>query len=79
MTPEQNIKFIESIRKGDQISFYTNCNSDRKLKKGVVNHNEGLGFFVEENNKKYELRKMIDVQFLTNKNNPQDERRRAIQ
>ena len=49
------------IKQGDTIEFYTCCNADRKLLKGIVEYKDQLGFITIVGGAQYELRKLIDI------------------
>ena len=52
---------IENIKQGDTIEFYTCCNVDRKLFRGIVEYKDQLGFITIVDGKQYELKKLLDI------------------
>lgn len=57
---------IDIVKVGDNVTFYTCCNSDRELFYGTVSFDEGLGLVCIIDNKKYQVIKMVDLE-LNNK------------
>jgi len=52
---------IENIKQGDTIEFYTCCNADRKLFRGIVEYEEQLGFITYIDGNQYNLKRLVDV------------------
>lgn len=60
MTVEENQNLIDNLKEGDVIEFYTCCNADRKLLKGMVEKDQ-LGWITNVEGKQYEIRKLVDI------------------
>jgi hypothetical protein len=56
---------IEKIKQGDTIEFYISCNADRKLFTGKVEYKDQLGLISIVDDVQYELRKLVDIKFLS--------------
>lgn len=61
MTMEENQNLIDNLKEGDVIEFYTCCNADRKLLKGMVEYKEQLGWITNVEGKQYEIRNLVDM------------------
>jgi len=61
MQKSKNQNLIDNLKEGDVIEFYTCCNADRKLLKGMVEYKEQLGWITNVEGKQYEIRKLVDM------------------
>lgn len=61
MTMEENQNLIDNLKEGDVIEFYTCCNADRKLFKGMVEYKNQLGWITNVKGNQYEIRKLVDM------------------